>query len=73
MAAKFDLIVVGGGRFCASHRPRCMHLFLNQYQSPLGIKVSQTNLQFEDSVICIPLYALEALQPLIANAVAEIT
>jgi predicted AAA+ superfamily ATPase len=51
---------------------RSMHLFLNQYKAPLGIKVSQTNLQFEDPVLCIPLYALEMLPSLTASVVAEI-
>ncbi len=49
---------------------RSMQLFLQQYRTPLGIKVSQTNVQFEDSIMCIPLYALEALQTLIKGTSA---
>jgi len=77
-SAEVDYLVACGSRVLPlevkagkSGTLRSMHLFLSQYQSPTGIKVSQTNLQFEDAIMCVPLYALETLLSLTASAVAE--
>jgi predicted AAA+ superfamily ATPase len=40
---------------------RSIQLFLEQYQLPWGIKVSQANLKIERPFLAVPLYALEKL------------
>lgn len=40
---------------------RSLHLFLQEYKSPLGIRISQANQHFDNTLLSIPLYAISGL------------
>jgi len=40
---------------------RSLHLFLQEYKAPLGVRVSQANQQHDNTLLSIPLYALNSL------------
>ena len=73
-SAEIDYLVASGSKVYPlevkagkSGTLRSMQLFLEQYRAPLGIKVSQANLQLEKPVLAVPLYALEKLQSLLKS------
>ena len=77
-SAEIDYLVACGSRVLPlevkagkSGSLRSMQLFLKQYQAPWGIKVSQANLQFENPVMSVPLYALEKMQSLVTDQIAD--
>jgi predicted AAA+ superfamily ATPase len=47
-------------------RLRSMHLFFEQYNQSLGIKISQDFFNWTKPVLSIPLYGIEAISPLLA-------
>ena len=40
---------------------RSLHLFLQEYKAPIGIQVSQSNQQYDNTLLSIPLYAIHGL------------
>jgi uncharacterized protein len=46
---------------------RSLHLFLQAYQSPFGIQVSQSNHHFNDALLSVPLYMISKLAALIGE------
>jgi predicted AAA+ superfamily ATPase len=50
---------------------RSMHLFLKQYGAPCGIRVAQQPMGCEPPVVSTPLYALESLGRLVAEAMSR--
>jgi hypothetical protein len=40
---------------------RSLHAFLKEYQAPLGIRISQANQEFSNSLLSVPLYAMGKL------------
>jgi predicted AAA+ superfamily ATPase len=40
---------------------RSLHLFLQEYKAPLGVRVSQANQQYDNTLLSIPLYAMHGL------------
>jgi hypothetical protein len=43
-----------------------MHLFLNQYRAPCGIRVAQHPVGYDPPILSVPLYAFERLPQLVA-------
>jgi hypothetical protein len=44
---------------------RSLHLFLQEYKAPIGIRVSQLNRQYESTLLSIPLYAMHELSAML--------
>ena len=50
---------------------RSMHLFLKQYGSSCGVRVAQYPLDYTPPILSIPLYAIDSLERLAAEAAAK--
>jgi hypothetical protein len=49
-------------------RLRSLKQFMDTYHCPLGVRVSQSPVSFEEAILSVPLYALEQLPRLVRNA-----
>lgn len=52
---------------------RSLHLFLQQYNSPCGIRVAQHPYGYEPPLASVPLYAIEKLQSVLSEILAGMT
>jgi predicted AAA+ superfamily ATPase len=50
---------------------RSLHLFLQQYKAPLGIRVSQLNQHCDNTLLSIPLYAMHGLSAALRASVNQ--
>ncbi len=46
---------------------KSLHSFMKQYKSPLGIRISQNELSFEDNILSIPCYAIGEIKRIVKN------
>lgn len=76
-SAEVDYLTTDGSRVIplevkagATGRLRCLRLSMEQFGSPVGMRISQQPLSWEQPIVSVPLYALQAL-PHILETVLE--
>lgn len=47
---------------------RSLHLFMEEKKAPIGIKISQNQLSFQESILSVPLYLIGQIPKLLAEA-----
>ncbi len=48
---------------------RSLRLFMQEYSSPLGIRISQLNQSYSEGLLSVPLYAIQALKGMLTKVV----
>lgn len=77
--AEVDYLVPAGSRILPlevkagkSGALRSLHLFMQEYAAPLGIRVSQAGLHADDTLLSIPLYAMGRLDEILKLTILKI-